>query len=147
LGGRLVPGGGLGQGASNDSSMDVADERGCCDAISRLQSATSPNTPSGSNIVIAAEETAPGDAQTNDDTSAASSAKEEESAKMGKEEATGADQATPPESDTKKVDQPPRKNPTTLIGSAGKGANRGRSDSPIETCNPKRHRAKPHFAC
>jgi hypothetical protein len=68
-----------------------------------------------SNIVIAAEETAPGDAQTNDDTSAASSAKEEESAKMGKEEATqtGADQATPPESDTKKVDQPPPKNPTT----------------------------------
>ena len=34
---------------------------------------------------------------------------------MGKEEGTqtGANQATPPESDTQKVDQPPRSNPTT----------------------------------
>jgi hypothetical protein len=34
---------------------------------------------------------------------------------MGKQEGTqtGTDQATPPESDTQKVDQPPRSNPTT----------------------------------
>jgi hypothetical protein len=63
-----------------------------------------------SNIVIAAEETAPSsDVQKDEDASAS------KSAKMGKEEGTqtGADQAPPPESDTKKVDQPPRKNPTT----------------------------------
>jgi hypothetical protein len=68
-----------------------------------------------SNIVIAAEETAPSGAQTNDDNSAAIGTKEEESGKMGKEEGThtGANQATPPESDTQKVDQPPRNNPTT----------------------------------
>jgi hypothetical protein len=68
-----------------------------------------------SNIIIAAEETAPSDAQAKDDNPTASGANEAESAKMGKEEGTqtGADQATPPESDTQKVDQPPRKNPTT----------------------------------
>jgi hypothetical protein len=68
-----------------------------------------------SNIVIAAEETAPSGDQTNDDNLAASGTKEEESAKMGKEEGTqtGADQGTSPKSDTQKIDQPPRKNPTT----------------------------------
>jgi hypothetical protein len=39
----------------------------------------------------------------------------EESAKMGKEEGTHAepDHGTPPESDTSKIDQPKRQNPTT----------------------------------
>jgi hypothetical protein len=39
----------------------------------------------------------------------------EESAKMGKEEGTheGADPGTTPENDTKKIEQPARKNPTT----------------------------------
>jgi hypothetical protein len=66
-----------------------------------------------SNIVIAADETAPsGDVQTN---KAVSGPDEQKSAKMGKDEGaqTGANQGTPPESDTQKVDQPPRKNPTT----------------------------------
>ena len=38
------------------------------------------------------------------------------SAKMGKDEGTqtgGANQGTPPENDTKKIDQPSRQNPTT----------------------------------
>jgi hypothetical protein len=63
------------------------------------------------NIVIAAEETSPqGNVQTQEDSSAA------KSAKMGKDEGTqtgGANQATPPENDTQKIDQPPRQNPTT----------------------------------
>jgi hypothetical protein len=66
-----------------------------------------------SNIVIAAEETAPsGDVQTNE---AVSGPNEQKSAKMGKDEGTqtGANQGTPPENDTQKVDQPPRNNPTT----------------------------------
>jgi hypothetical protein len=61
------------------------------------------------NIVIAAEETAPqGNVQTDEDSSAA------KSAKMGKDEGTRrANQGTPPENDTKKIDQPSRQNPTT----------------------------------
>ena len=63
------------------------------------------------NIVIAAEETSPkGNLQTDEDSSAA------KSAKMGKDEGiqTGsANQGTPPEADTQKIDQPPRQNPTT----------------------------------
>jgi hypothetical protein len=63
------------------------------------------------NIVIAAEETAPsGRVQTDEDAS------NSKSAKMGKDEGTqtgGANQSTTPESDTQKIDQPPRKNPTT----------------------------------
>jgi len=63
------------------------------------------------NIVIAAEETSPqGNVQTQEDRSAA------RSAKMGKDEGThtgAANQGTPPENDTKKVDQPPRQNPAT----------------------------------
>jgi hypothetical protein len=63
------------------------------------------------NIVIAAEETSPqGNAQTEQDSSGA------KSAKMGKDEGTqtgGANQGTPPENDTKKIDQPPRQNSTT----------------------------------
>jgi hypothetical protein len=63
------------------------------------------------HIVIAADETSPqGNGQTDEDSSAA------KSAKMGKDEGTqtgGANQATPPENDTQKIDQPPRQNPTT----------------------------------
>ena len=63
------------------------------------------------NIVIAAEETSPqGNVQTQEDSSAA------KSAKMGKDEGTqtgGANQSTPPETKTQKVEQPPRENPTT----------------------------------
>jgi hypothetical protein len=63
------------------------------------------------NIVIAAEETSPkGNLQTDEDSSAA------KSAKMGKDEGTqtgGANQGTPPEADTQKIDQPPRQNPAT----------------------------------
>ncbi len=64
------------------------------------------------NIVIAAEEeTSPnGNVQTDEDSSAA------ESAKMGKDEGTqigGANQGTPTENDTQKIDQPPRQNPAT----------------------------------
>jgi len=62
------------------------------------------------NIVIAAEETSPkGNLQTDEDSSAA------KSAKMGKDEGTqtgSANQGTPPEADTQKIDQPPRQNPT-----------------------------------
>jgi len=59
------------------------------------------------NIVLAAEETSP---KGNQDSSAA------KSAKMGKDEGTqtgSANQGTPPEADTQKIDQPPRQNPTT----------------------------------
>jgi hypothetical protein len=63
------------------------------------------------NIVIAAEESSPqGTVQTQEDSSAA------ESAKMGKDEGIhtgGANQATPPETETQKVEQPQRQNPTT----------------------------------
>jgi hypothetical protein len=63
------------------------------------------------HIVIAAEETSPqGNVQTDEDSSAA------KSAKMGKDEGTqtgGANQATPPEKNTQKVEQPPLQNPTT----------------------------------
>ena len=63
------------------------------------------------NIVIAAEDTSPKESvQTDEDNSAA------KSAKMGKDEGTqtgGANQGTPPEADTQKIDQPPRQNPTT----------------------------------
>jgi len=63
------------------------------------------------NIVIAAEETSPKEnLQTDEDNSAA------KSAKMGKDEGTqtgSANQGTPPEADTQKIDQPPRQNPTT----------------------------------
>ena len=63
------------------------------------------------NIVLAAEETSPkGNLQTEEDSSAA------KSAKMGKDEGTqtgSANQGTPPEADTQKIDQPPRQNPTT----------------------------------
>ena len=63
------------------------------------------------NIVIAGEETSPQDnAQTGDDNSGA------KSAKMGKDEGTqtgGANQSTPPETKTQKVEQPPQQKPTT----------------------------------
>jgi hypothetical protein len=63
------------------------------------------------NIVIAAEDTSPKrNVQTDKDNSAA------KSAKMGKDEGTqtgGANQGTPPEADTQKIEQPPRRNPTT----------------------------------
>ena len=63
------------------------------------------------NMVIAADDTSPrGNAQTDKDSSAG------KSAKMGKDEGTqtgGANQATPSENDTQKIDQPPRQNPTT----------------------------------
>jgi hypothetical protein len=63
------------------------------------------------NIVIAAEESSPqGNVQTQEDSSAA------ESAKMGKDEGPhtgGANQATPPETETQKVEQPPQQKPTT----------------------------------
>jgi hypothetical protein len=56
------------------------------------------------NIVIAGEESVPkGNVRA-------------KSAKMGKEEGTqtgGANQGTPSENDTQKIDQPPRQNPTT----------------------------------
>ena len=62
-------------------------------------------------LVLAAENTYPNEnAQTNEDNSAA------KSAKMGKDEGTqtgSANQGTPPEADTQKIDQPPRQNPTT----------------------------------
>ena len=63
------------------------------------------------NIVIAGEESVPkGNVKSDEDSSGA------KSAKMGKDEGTqtgGANQATPPENDTQKIDQPPRQNPTT----------------------------------
>ncbi len=69
------------------------------------------------NIIIAAEETSPkGDLQTDEDRSAA------EAAKMGKEEGTqtgGANQGTPPEAVTQKIEQPPRQNPRPMISNDG----------------------------
>jgi hypothetical protein len=63
------------------------------------------------NIVIAAEGASPkGNVQTDEDNSAA------KSAKMGKDEGTqtrGANQGTPAEADTQKIEQPPHQNPTT----------------------------------
>ena len=63
------------------------------------------------NIVIAAEDTSPkGNVQTDEDNSAA------KPANMGKDEGTqtgGANQRTPPEADTQKIEQSPRQNPTT----------------------------------
>ena len=63
------------------------------------------------NIVIAAEETSPkGNVHTQKDSSAA------KSAKMGKDEGTqtgGANQSTPPETKTQKVEQPPQQKSTT----------------------------------
>ena len=63
------------------------------------------------NIVIATEETSlKGNIQTDEDSSAA------KSANMAKDEAPqtgGANQGTPPEADTQKIEQPPRQNPTT----------------------------------
>ena len=63
------------------------------------------------NIIIAAEETSPQEnVQTQEDSSAA------KSAKMAMDEGTqtgGADQGTPLENDTQKIDKPPRQNPTT----------------------------------
>jgi hypothetical protein len=63
------------------------------------------------NIVIAGEESVPkGNVKSDEDSSGA------KSAKMGKDEGTqtgGATQGTPPESDTQKIDQPPRQNPTS----------------------------------
>ena len=59
------------------------------------------------NIVIAAEETSPkGNVQTQEDSSAA------KSAKMGTQTG-GANQSTPPETKTQKVEQPPQQKPTT----------------------------------
>jgi hypothetical protein len=63
------------------------------------------------NIVIAADETSPqGNVQTKDDSSGVNSAK------MGEDEGTqtgGANQSTPPETKTQKVEQPPQQQPTT----------------------------------
>ena len=63
------------------------------------------------NIVIAGEESVPkGNAKSDEDSSGA------KSAKMGKDEGIqtgGANQGTPPENDTQKIEQPPRQNPTT----------------------------------
>jgi hypothetical protein len=63
------------------------------------------------NIVIAAEETSPqGNVQTQEESSGP------KSAKMGKDEGTqtgDANQSTPPESKTQKVQQPPQEKPTT----------------------------------
>lgn len=57
------------------------------------------------DIVVAADDDTPGD----DDSSS------DGSAKMGTEEGThvGDDQGSAPENDTDKIDQPPRRNPTT----------------------------------
>jgi hypothetical protein len=60
------------------------------------------------NIVIAG--VPKGNVQSDEDSSGA------KSAKMGKDEGTqtgGANQGTPSENDTQKIDQPPRQNPTT----------------------------------
>ena len=63
------------------------------------------------NIVIAGEESVPkGNVKSDEDSSGA------KSAKMGKDEGTqtgGANQGTPRENDTQKIEQPPRQNPTT----------------------------------
>jgi hypothetical protein len=62
------------------------------------------------NIVIAGEESVPkGNMQSDEDSSGA------KSAKMGKDEGTqtgDANQGTPSEKDTQKIDQPPRQYPT-----------------------------------
>jgi hypothetical protein len=63
------------------------------------------------HIVIAGEETSPKENVQPDEDSEAT-----KSAKMGKDEGTqtgGANQATPPEKNTQKVEQPPHENPTT----------------------------------
>jgi hypothetical protein len=62
------------------------------------------------NIVIAEDTSPKGNLQTDEDNSAA------KSAKMEKNEGTqtgGANQGTPPEAVTQKIEQPPRQNPTT----------------------------------
>jgi hypothetical protein len=63
------------------------------------------------NIVIAGEENVPnGNVQSGADSSAA------KSAKMGKDQGTqtgGPNQGTPPENDTRKIEQPLSQNPTT----------------------------------
>jgi hypothetical protein len=65
---------------------------------------------SKSDIVVVIDDTAPTAGQTEGNA--------EESAKMGKEEGTnrGTDVGATPESDTKKIEQPPRQNPTTSGG-------------------------------
>jgi hypothetical protein len=63
------------------------------------------------NIVIAAEDTSPRANIPNDEDSLGP-----KSAKMGKDEGTqtgGADQSTPPETKTQKVEQPSQQKPTT----------------------------------
>src|ERR1051325_8024621 len=63
------------------------------------------------NIVIAAEDTSPQATVPNDEDSSGP-----KSAKMGKDEGTqsgGATQATPPETETQKVEQPSQQKPTT----------------------------------
>ena len=70
------------------------------------------HSPPDRGIIIAHDETGTGD---NTEYSGNTEGSGEDSAKMGKEEGThtGPNQGATPENDTKKVDQPERRNPTT----------------------------------
>jgi hypothetical protein len=71
-----------------------------------LSGGRAPLLPLGFTL-LAANET-----QDNDQSKLQSDENADESAKMGKESGThSGDQGSPPENDTKKVDQPPRENP------------------------------------
>jgi hypothetical protein len=74
--------------------------------------AHNPTSVKSGDVVIATDDASPAGTQTGGDPG---------SAKMGTEEGThtGANQGNKPESDTKKIDQPPRRDPTTSGGATG----------------------------
>jgi hypothetical protein len=69
---------------------------------------------SESDILVVTNDAAPAGAQSKD-SGAPTEDNAQDSAKMGKDEGThtGADQGATPENDTKKVEQPDRRNPTS----------------------------------
>jgi hypothetical protein len=95
---RRLASAGATRGPSHESRQNPIDERGRCGPVTRLY------------IVISAEETSPqGNVQNDEDSTGA------KSAKMGKDEGTQtgrANQSTPPETKTQKVEQPPQQKPT-----------------------------------
>ena len=75
--------------------------------VAGLMASADPATRGEGDIVIAADDTPPGDAATDEGSAG--------SAKMGEDPGThtGADQGATPENDTQKIDQPARRSETT----------------------------------
>jgi len=89
-----------------------------------VAAATSGASPFSPNIVVAADDTAP-----------TAGATDKGSAKMGEGEGTqSGDQGATEESDTQKIDQPPRRNPTT--GESSDEDDASPSDSSAGSENP-----------